>query len=98
MKQPSRRSSPYPYSALGGLSAPAALLGATQELAARAVQRQSQVVQRLGADDEVEGRGQGGALVKVAHPQLGARELPLHVSVVLQAHAATTGPTHEISV
>ena len=45
-----------------------------------------QVVEGLGADDEVEGRGQGGPLVKVTHPQLGAGELPLHVGVVLHTH------------
>lgn len=37
----------------------------------------------LGADDEIEGRGQGGARIEVAHPELGASELPLLVSVVL---------------
>lgn len=42
-----------------------------------------QVPDRLGAGDDIERRGQRPALVKVAHPQLGARELPLDVGVVL---------------
>lgn len=42
-----------------------------------------QVPDRLGAGDDIERGGQRPALVKVAHPQLGARELPLDVGVVL---------------
>lgn len=47
------------------------------------VEPHQQVPDGLGAGDDVEGRGQRPALVKVAHPQLGARELPLDVGVVL---------------
>ena len=43
----------------------------------------SSVVDRLGRHDQVEGGGQGAALVKVRDPQLGARKLPLNVCVVL---------------
>lgn len=37
----------------------------------------------LGADDQVEWRGQSRTRVKVTHPQLGPCELPLLVSMVL---------------
>lgn len=43
-----------------------------------------EVEDRLGTDDEVEGRGQGGAGVKVAHPEFRASELPFLVCVVLR--------------
>lgn len=43
-----------------------------------------QVQDGLGAGDDVEWRRQRAALVKVAHPQLGAGKLPLYVGVVLQ--------------
>lgn len=43
-----------------------------------------QVPQGLGAGDDVEGRGQGAAFLKVAHPELRPRELPLDVRVVLR--------------
>ena len=47
------------------------------------VQPGEQVPHRLGAGDDVEGRGQRAPLVKVAHPQLGAGKLPLNVRMVL---------------
>ena len=43
----------------------------------------TEVVDRLGAEDEVEGRRQGGALVKVTQPQLGPCKLPLSVCMIL---------------
>lgn len=49
------------------------------------VQPHQQVEDGLGARDDVERRRQRAALVEVAHPQLGAGELPLDVGVVLQA-------------
>lgn len=48
------------------------------------VEPHEQVPDGLGAWDDVEWRRQRAALVKVAHPQLGAGKLPLDVSVVLQ--------------
>lgn len=48
------------------------------------VEPHEQVPEGLGAGDDVEGRRQRAALVKVTHPQLGAGKLPLDVSVVLQ--------------
>ena len=80
----------YSYRALGGFSTSVVGLVARDELAARAVNRESQVVDGLGADDEVERGREGGAFVKVTHPQLGARELPFHVSVILQQTRATS--------
>ena len=47
------------------------------------VQPGEKVPHRLGAGDDVEGGGQRAPLIKVAHPQLGAGELPLNVGVVL---------------
>lgn len=47
------------------------------------VEPHQQVPDGLGAGDDVEGGGQRPALVKVAHPQFGARKLPLDVGVVL---------------
>lgn len=37
----------------------------------------------LDGGDDVEGRGQGAALLEVGHPELGAGELPFGISVVL---------------
>lgn len=48
------------------------------------VEPHQQVPDGFGAGDNVEGGGQCPALVKVAHPQLGACELPLDVGVVLR--------------
>lgn len=48
------------------------------------VEPHEQVPDGLGAWDDVEGRRQRAALVKIAHPQLGAGKLPLNVSVILQ--------------
>lgn len=45
---------------------------------------EDQIVERLWAWDQVEGGGQGAALVKVGEPQLGTGELPLDVGVLLQ--------------
>lgn len=44
---------------------------------------EDQVVEGLGAGNQVEGGGQSAALVKVREPQLGSRKLPLHVGVLL---------------
>lgn len=43
----------------------------------------AEVPDRLGAGDNVERRGQSGAFVKVTHPELRPRKLPLDVRVVL---------------
>lgn len=48
------------------------------------VEPHQQVPDGLGAGNDVEGGRQRPTLIKVAHPQLGARELPLNVSVVLR--------------
>lgn len=52
-----------------------------------AVDPHEQVPDGLGAGDDVERRRQRAALVEVAHPQLGAGELPLDVGVVLQGES-----------
>lgn len=43
----------------------------------------AEVPDRLGAGDNVERRGQSGAFIKVTHPELGARKLPLDIRMVL---------------
>lgn len=43
----------------------------------------AEVEEGLRAGDYVEGGRQGATLVKVTHPQLRPRELPLNVSVIL---------------
>lgn len=48
------------------------------------VEPHQQVPDGLGAGDDVERGRQRPALVEVAHPQLGAGELPLDVGVVLR--------------
>lgn len=48
------------------------------------VEPHQQVPDGLGAGDDVERGRQRPALVEVAHPQLGASELPLDVGVVLR--------------
>lgn len=48
------------------------------------VEPHQQVPDGLGAGDDVEGGRQRPALIKVAHPQLGARKFPLDVGVVLR--------------
>lgn len=48
------------------------------------VEPHEQVQDGLGAGNDVERRRQRAALVEVAHPQLGAGELPLDVCVVLR--------------
>lgn len=53
------------------------------------VEPHEQVPDGLGAGDDVERRRQRAALVEVAHPQLGAGELPLDVGVVLQDEKKT---------
>lgn len=45
---------------------------------------EDQVVEGLWAGNQVEGGGQGAALVEVGEPQLGSGKLPLHVGVLLQ--------------
>lgn len=60
------------------------LPGRLSSAAQLVVEPHQQVPHRLGAGDDVERRRQRAALVKVAHPQLGARELPLDVGVILQ--------------
>ena len=42
-----------------------------------------QVVEGLGCWDDVEGRRHGAALLEVGDPQLGPRELPLRVRLLL---------------
>ena len=46
------------------------------------------IPEALGRDDHVEGNRKCGTLVDVVHPQLGARELPLHVTVTLKCTCA----------
>lgn len=70
----------------GGLAPPVQL----------AVEPHEQVPDGLGAGDDVEGGRQRPALVEVAHPQLGAGELPLDVGVVLQE--VTTSVSCQTSV
>ena len=53
------------------------------------------VLEALGGGQHVEGHRQSAALINVAHPQLGAGVLPLHVIVTLQ-HTHTT--THILQV
>lgn len=50
-----------------------------------------QVVEGLGAGNQVEGCGQRSSLVEVGEPQFGPGELPLHVGVLLQGHASRHG-------
>lgn len=47
------------------------------------VEPPEQVPEGLGTGDDVEGRGQCAALVKVTHPEFGACKLPLDVCMVL---------------
>lgn len=48
----------------------------------------NEIVERLGAWNQVEGCRQRSTLVKVGEPQLGPGKLPLHVSVLLQEHTS----------
>lgn len=57
------------------------------------VEPHEQVPDGFGAGDNVERRWQRPALVKVAHPQLGAGKLPLNVGMVL----VDKKETHNIS-
>lgn len=45
---------------------------------------EDKVVEGLWAGNQVEGGGQGAALVKVGEPQLGSGKLPLDVGILLQ--------------
>ena len=68
----------------GSLSFPSPNAGERGTAAAEGVAEcLKEVDDRLGADDDVERCRQGGTLVKIAHPQLGPRKLPLHVRVIL---------------
>lgn len=58
--------------------------GRLAPLAQLVVEPHEQVPDGLGARDDVERRRQRPALVEIAHPQLGAGELPLDVGVVLE--------------
>lgn len=55
------------------------------------VEPHQQVPDGLGAGDDVERGRQRPALVEVAHPQLGASELPLDVGVVLRGRRGERG-------
>lgn len=61
------------------------LFGAEAELGLEPAQ---DVVEGLGAGDEVEGSGERAAVIKVADPQLGASELPLLVRLTLYSLAS----------
>ena len=51
--------------------------------AAPGVHPPADVVEGLGRRDDVEGRGHRAALLEVGDPELGARELPLRVRLLL---------------
>lgn len=48
----------------------------------------NEIVERLGAWNQVERSRQRSTLVKVGEPQLGPGKLPLYVSVLLQEHTS----------
>ena len=55
--------------------------------AAPGVHPPADVVEGLGRGDDVEGRGHRAALLEVGDPELGARELPLRVGLLLEGQS-----------